>query len=204
MTKRIFETLKSRLPDGARAESRQAIDALAEAVAAFKTRAASIAKDGRYTVEGKAGKLGDLRKATLTGPLGALKDDYARKTGVIKAELAAMRRQALGGVDADPVAALRGEMQDAEVRSLLREMTVAERLAAVNSDANIARAALTAAPMLSAMPADLHATLLADLTDQAIAAKFGDRATQFSADAEEIEAVASAIQLAADMVARGN
>ena len=36
MTNRIFQTLKSRLPDGARAESLATVDAVAAAVAGFK------------------------------------------------------------------------------------------------------------------------------------------------------------------------
>jgi hypothetical protein len=52
MTNRIFQTLKSRLPDGARAESKDAVDAIAEAVAGFKNGAAKIAAvPSRFVLE---------------------------------------------------------------------------------------------------------------------------------------------------------
>ncbi len=114
-----------------------------------------------------------------------------------------MRRTALNGPDsADIGATLRREMRDGEMRALLRGMPLHERLAAVQSDPDVARAAAGSSPMLSGLPTDVHQTVVSDLTDRAVAAKFGDRAKQFAADAEEVEAVAGAIDVAVGLVER--
>ena len=53
MTVRIFQTLKSRLPSSARAESLATIDAVAASVVTFKTEAARIVKDARIAPSGR-------------------------------------------------------------------------------------------------------------------------------------------------------
>ena len=142
MTNRIFATLKSRLPDGARAESKDAVDAIASVVAeSFKKGAGQIATDGRYTDGGKRDALAALRKSTLeAGRLAELRSSYAAKLANISGEQDAMRRTALNGPDgADVGATLRREMRDSEMRALLRGMPLHERLAAVQSDSDVAR-----------------------------------------------------------------
>lgn len=203
MTKRIFETLKSRLPDGARAESKLAVDAIAEAVTGFKTGAAKIAADGRYTAAGKREELAELRKAALTdGPVAGLKSTYARKLDNLRGEQDAMRRTALNGPDsADIGSTLRRELRDGEVRAMLRSLPPGERLKAL-ADPDVARAVAGSTPLLSGIPPEVHANLVADLTDMAISEKFGERAKQFAADAEEVEAVLAGIDLAVGLIER--
>jgi hypothetical protein len=200
--KRIFATLESRLPAGATEDSRNAVKAIGEMVAAFKKGADAIAKDARYSEVGKRDAIAGLKKsATETGPLAEMRADYARRAGNIAADQDNMRRRALGVTDIDPVAAMRREMRDAETRSLLRGIPLAERLKAA-LDPEIARSVASSTPLLSGLPPDVHKTIVEDLTDKAIAAKFGERAAEFAAAAEELEAISSAIQLAADMIER--
>lgn len=204
MTNRIFATLKSRLPDGARGESKQTVDTLAEAVAGFKKGATQIAADGRFTAAGKREALAELRKAALTtGPLATLKSTYDRKLQTFRGEQDAMRRAALNGPDnADIGATLRREMRDGEVRSMLRSLQPGERLKAL-ADPDVARAvAGSSTPLLSGIPPEVHAQLVADLTDRAISEKFGERAKQVAVDIGEVEAVSSAIDVAVGLVER--
>ena len=202
MTDRIFQTLKSRLPSGARAESRAAIDALAAAVTAFKSSAEMIAADGRYTDLGKRDALAALRKSTLeSGQLAGLRSTYATRMKNIKGEQANMRLSALGRLDVDPVQAMRREIRDSEARALLRSLTPGERLKALD-DPEIALAVASSTPLLSGVPPEVHTALVEKLTDGAITAKYGDRARQCAADTEELEAVAGAIEVAVGLVER--
>jgi hypothetical protein len=202
MARRIFETLKSRLPAGARADSRAAIEAAAAAVTAFKASADKIATDARYTAVGKRDALAELRKSTLeAGQLTDLRSTFTARLQNVRGEQANMRLSALGRLDVDPVEALRSEIKDGEVRSLLRSLTPGERLSAL-ADPEIARAAASSTPLLSGIPPEVHVALVEKLTGEAVAAKFGDRAAQFAADAEEIEAVAGAIDVAVGLVER--
>lgn len=202
MTDRIFQTLKSRLPSGARPDSRSAIDAASAAVTAFKASAEKIATDGRYTDLGKRDALTALRKSTLeTGQLAELRSSFATRLQNIKGEQANIRLHALGRSADDPVEAMRREIRDGEARSLLRSLSLGDRLKAL-ADPEIAKAAASSTPLLSGIPADVHSSLVEGLTDQAISAKFGDRAAQFAADAEELEAVSSAIEVAVGLVER--
>lgn len=203
MTKRIFLTLKSRLPEGARAESRESIDALADALATFRKGASAIDADARFTPAGKLERLAELKKSTMTaGPLADLRSNYARRLEALKGEQSSMRARALGRNEDDPVAALRQEVRDGEIRALVRSLPVHERLAAVQADPAVAKAVIGAPPLLSGLPPDVHATLLDDLTSKAVAERFGDRAAQIGDDISELEHVVSATQLACDLVER--
>ncbi len=141
-----------------------------EAVAGFKKGTTQIAADGRYTAAGKREALAELRKAALAdGPLAALRLTYDRKLQTLRGEQDAMRRAALNGPDnADIGATLRREMRDGEVRSVLRNLPPGERLKAL-ADPDIARAvAGSSTALLSGNPPEIHAQLVADLTDRAI------------------------------------
>jgi hypothetical protein len=203
MTNRIFATLKSRLPDGARAESQQAIDAIASAVDGVKTASARIGADDRFTDVGKREALAELRKAALTdGPLANLRSTYARKLENLRGEQAMMRRTALNGPDsADIGVTVRKELRDGEMRAFLRGLPLGDRLKAI-ADPEVARAVAGSAPVLSGIPPEVHANLVSDLTDSAIADKFGERAKQIAADVGEVEAVAAAIEVGVGLVER--
>ena len=202
MSARIFQTLKSRLPAGARTESIATVDAVAAAFAAFKKSADAIAKDARYTDAGKGEALAALRKSTVEqGRLAELRSAYRTKSENIRGEQANMRLSALGRLAVDPVEALRREIKDGEVRALLRSLPPGERLSAL-ADPEIARAVASSTSLLSGIPPEVHVALVEKLTGEAVAAKFGDRAAQFAADAEEIEAVTAAIEVAVGLIER--
>jgi hypothetical protein len=203
MTNRIFQTLKSRLPSSARPESIATIDAVAASIAAFKDSADRIAKDARFSAVGKTDALAALRKSTVEqGRLAELRSAYRTKSENIRGEQQAMRRTALNGPDsADVAASLRRELRDGEVRSMLRSLSPGERLSAL-ADPEIARAVAGSTPLLSGIPPEVHVALVEKLTGEAIAAKFGDRAAQVAADAEELEAVTGAIEVAVGLIER--
>jgi hypothetical protein len=144
-----------------------------------------------------------LRKAALTdGPLAGLKSTYDRKLQTLRGEREAMRRTALNGPEsADVGATLRRELRDGELRAFLRGLPLGERLKAI-ADPEVALAVAGSTPLLSGIPPEIHATLVSELTDRAIADRFGERATQTAADVDEVEAVASAIKLAEGIVER--
>ena len=203
MTNRIFQTLKSRLPSSARPESIATIDAVAASIAASKDSADRIAKDARFSAVGKTDALAALRKSTVEqGRLAELRSAYRTKSENIRGEQEAMRRTALNGPDsADVAASLRRELRDGEVRSMLRSLSPGERLSAL-ADPEIARAVAGSTPLLSGIPPEVHVALVEKLTGEAIAAKFGDRAAQVAADAEELEAVTGAIEVAVGLIER--
>jgi hypothetical protein len=204
MTNRIFKTLKSRLPAGARPESIATIDAVAASIAAFKQSADKIAQDARFSAVGKTDALAALRKSTVEqGRLAELRSVYRSKSENIRGEQEAMRRTALNRPDsADIGAMLRRELRDGEMRAMLRSLPPGERLSAL-ADPEIARAvASSMSALLSGIPPEVHVALVEKLTGEAIAAKFGDRAAQFAADAEEIEAVTGAIEVAVGLIER--
>ena len=113
-----------------------------------------------------------------------------------------MRRTALNGPDnADIGATMRRELRDGEMRAMLRSLPPGERLKAL-ADPDVARAVAGSTPLLSGIPPEVHANLVSDLTDRAIAVRFGERAKQFAADAEEVEAVAAAIEVGVGLIER--
>ena len=106
-----------------------------------------------------------------------------------------------GPDNADIGATLRRELRDGEVRAMLRSLPPGERLKGL-ADPEVARAVAGSTPLLSGIPPEVHPALVDKLTGEAVVAKFGDRAKQFAADAEELEAVTGAIEVAVGLIER--
>jgi hypothetical protein len=191
-----IQQFESRLPRTASDNSRHALRSAITIANTFREKAAAIRADGRLSAEGQAEKLAELKTATSTnGHLTQIRTQATKQLDSIRAERETFKATALKR----PVDAL-AEMRAAEIRTMLRGMPESERLRlAIGDDPEIRDAVALATPVLSGVPAVIHAGIV----DKIVSAKFQARSGELNALEDEAEAVLAAATVASDFIARG-
>jgi hypothetical protein len=191
-----IQQFESRLPRSASDNSRHALRSAIMIANGFRERAAAIRADGRLSAEGQAEKLAELKTATSTnGHLTQIRTQATKQLDNARAERESFKAAALKR-PTDPLA----EMRAAEIRTMLRGMPESERLRlALSDDPEIHDAVALATPVLSAIPAVVHAGIV----DKIISTRFQTRSTELNSIEDEAEAVLAAATVASDFIARG-
>jgi hypothetical protein len=191
-----ISNFESRLPKTASDNSRHALRSAIMIANGFLEKAAAIRADGRLSVEGHAEKLAELKAATSTnGHLVQIRTQVQKQLDGIRAERESFKAASMKR-PTDPLA----EMRAAEIRTMLRGMPESERMRlAMSDDPEIRDAVALATPVLSGVPAVIHAGIV----DKIVSAKFQARSGELNALEDEAEAVLAAATVAGDFIARG-
>jgi hypothetical protein len=192
----LIEQLESRLPRTASDNSRHNLRSAVMIAQGHAKRASEIRSDAHLSDEGKREKLAELKAATSTnGHLVQIRTQAQKKLDDIRAERDSFKAAALKR-PVDPLA----EMRAAEIRTMLRGLPDSERLRlALGDDPEIRDAVALAPAVLSGVPATIHEQLV----DRIVSARFQTRSAELASIEDEAEAVAAAVQVATDMIARG-
>jgi hypothetical protein len=191
----LCEQLLARLPASASQDSRHSLNSAFMIEAGYRKKAEEIKADGRLSAEGKAEKLAELKTATLSnGHLTQIRTLARKQLDGIKSERETFRAAVLKRPD-DPFA----EQRNSEIRAMLRSMSESERIKmALAGDPEITDAVMLANPVLSGVPAFIHA----EIVEKVVATRHQTRGAELATQQEEAETIAAAVQVVDDMISR--
>jgi len=189
-----IQQFESMLPKSASDNSRHSLRSAIMIANGFSDKASEIRSDSRLSDEGKREELTKLKAATSTnGHLVQIRTSAERQLNSIKSERETFRAAVL-----KPPSDALAEARHAEIRSMLRALPETERVRVAMEDSAVRDAAAVAPPVLSGVPAPIHAQII----DGLVETHFRSRSAELAADQEEAEVVLAAATVASDFIAR--